>query len=87
LKKLVSKSDGTVSEPLAGMGTAHPDLIKILPEFKPVVRANAPKPKVSVISRGWSGREPMHGGFAGYGMLDAACAGEIFKAPAPLWGR
>jgi dihydroxyacetone kinase-like protein len=83
LKKLINKVDDVVTESLAGMYAAHPDLIKVLPEYKTVVRACAPKPKVAIISGGGSGHEPMHGGFVGYGMLDAACAGEIFTSPTP----
>jgi dihydroxyacetone kinase-like protein len=83
LKKLINKVDDVVAESLAGMGKAFPDLIKVLPEVRVVARANAPYPKVAVISGGGSGHEPMHGGFVGYGMLDAACAGEIFTSPSP----
>lgn len=83
MKKLINKVDDVVTESLAGMYAAHPDLIKVLSEYKTVVRANAPKPKVAVISGGGSGHEPMHGGFVGYGMLDAACAGEVFTSPTP----
>jgi dihydroxyacetone kinase-like protein len=83
LKKLINKVDDVVVESLAGMQAAFPDLIRVLPEYKTVVRANAPKPKVAIISGGGSGHEPMHGGFVGYGMLDAACAGEVFTSPTP----
>jgi dihydroxyacetone kinase-like protein len=83
LKKLINKVDDVVAESLAGMYAAFPDLIKVLPEYRTVVRASAPKPKVAIISGGGSGHEPMHGGFVGCGMLDAACAGEIFTSPTP----
>ncbi|MDR1509201.1 MAG: dihydroxyacetone kinase subunit DhaK [Synergistaceae bacterium] len=83
MKKLINKVDDVVVESLAGMQAAFPDLIRVLPEYKTVVRANAPKPKVAIISGGGSGHEPMHGGFVGYGMLDAACAGEVFTSPTP----
>src|SRR5215216_2200198 len=66
------------------MELAHPDLIKVHydPDF--VVRADAPvKGKVGVISGGGSGHEPMHGGFVGKGMLDAACPGAVFTSPVP----
>lgn len=83
MKKLINKVDDVVTESLAGMLAAHPDLIRLLPEVKSVVRACAPRPKVAVISGGGSGHEPMHGGFVGFGMLDAACAGEVFTSPSP----
>jgi dihydroxyacetone kinase-like protein len=81
LKKLINKADDVVIESLAGISAAHPDLVRVIPEFKAVVRAGAPEPKVAVISGGGSGHEPMHGGFVGFGMLDAACAGEVFTSP------
>ncbi|MDR1979535.1 MAG: dihydroxyacetone kinase subunit DhaK [Synergistaceae bacterium] len=82
MKKLINKVDDVVTESLAGMQAAYSDL-RLLPEYKTLVRANAPQPKVAVISGGGSGHEPMHGGFVGYGMLDAACAGEVFTSPTP----
>ncbi|MDR1966020.1 MAG: dihydroxyacetone kinase subunit DhaK [Synergistaceae bacterium] len=81
MKKLINNIDDVVTESLAGMWAAHPDLIKVISEYSVVARADAPKPKVAVISGGGSGHEPMHGGFVGYGMLDAACAGAIFTSP------
>src|SRR5215218_10962119 len=66
------------------MAAAHPDLIKV--NFGPnyVVRADAPvQGKVALVSGGGSGHEPMHGGFVGMGMLDAACPGEVFTSPTP----
>ena len=82
MKKLVNKIDDIVTEALSGMKAAHGDLIKVLPNVKVIVRS-APACKVAVISGGGSGHEPMHGGFVGYGMLDAACPGEIFTSPTP----
>src|SRR5687767_1606356 len=65
------------------MAAAHGDLIRIV-EPNVVVRADAPRPgKVGVISGGGSGHEPMHGGFVGMGMLDAACPGAVFTSPVP----
>jgi dihydroxyacetone kinase-like protein len=81
MKKLINKVDDVVKEALEGMAAAHPDLIKVIPEFRIVARANSPSPKVAVISGGGSGHEPMHGGLVGFGMLDAAAAGEIFTSP------
>jgi dihydroxyacetone kinase-like protein len=84
MKKLINKPENVVREELEGMAYAHPDLVKV--HFDPnfVVRADAPiKGKVGVISGGGSGHEPMHGGFVGIGMLDAACPGAVFTSPTP----
>ncbi len=84
MKKLINKPEDVVRESLEGMAVAHPDMIKV--HFDPnfVYRADAPvKDKVAVISGGGSGHEPMHGGFVGVGMLDAACPGEVFTSPTP----
>jgi phosphoenolpyruvate---glycerone phosphotransferase subunit DhaK len=84
MKKLINKPEDVLREQLEGMATAHPDLIKV--HFDPhfVYRADAPvMGKVAVISGGGSGHEPMHGGYVGKGMLDAACPGEIFTSPTP----
>lgn len=83
MKKLINKVDDVVTESLAGMYAAHGDLIKLLPNVNGVVRKCAPCAKVGVVSGGGSGHEPMHGGFVGYGMLDAACPGEVFTSPTP----
>jgi dihydroxyacetone kinase-like protein len=84
VKKLINSPETVVKDALAGMALAHPDLITVHydPDF--VVRADAPiKGKVGVISGGGSGHEPMHGGFVGKGMLDAACPGAVFTSPVP----
>jgi phosphoenolpyruvate---glycerone phosphotransferase subunit DhaK len=84
MKKLINKPEDFVRESIEGMVAAHPDLIKI--NFDPnfVYRADAPiKGKVAIISGGGSGHEPMHTGFVGMGMLDAACPGEVFTSPTP----
>jgi phosphoenolpyruvate---glycerone phosphotransferase subunit DhaK len=83
MKKLINAPDAVVDEALAGMAAAHPDLLRII-EPNVVVRADAPRQgKVGVISGGGSGHEPMHGGFVGRGMLDAACPGAVFTSPVP----
>ncbi|NET48580.1 MAG: dihydroxyacetone kinase, partial [Merismopedia sp. SIO2A8] len=84
MKKLINNPDNVVRESLEGMAVAHPDLLKV--HFDPhfIYRADAPVyNKVAIISGGGSGHEPMHGGFVGMGMLDAACPGEIFTSPTP----
>lgn len=83
MKKLINKVDDVVTESLAGMCDAHSDLIRLLPDVKAIVRKNAPSPKVGIVSGGGSGHEPLHGGFVGDGMLDAACPGEVFTSPTP----
>lgn len=84
MKKLINKPEDVVVEELQGIAHAHADLVKV--HFNPnfIVRADAPvKGKVGVISGGGSGHEPMHGGFVGHGMLDAACPGAVFTSPTP----
>ncbi|MDK2858638.1 MAG: phosphoenolpyruvate---glycerone phosphotransferase subunit DhaK [Verrucomicrobiota bacterium] len=84
MKKLINNVDDVVIEALHGMEQAHPDLLKVHYNPNFLTRADAPvKDKVAVISGGGSGHEPLHGGFVGKGMLDAACPGEIFTSPTP----
>jgi dihydroxyacetone kinase-like protein len=83
MKKLINDPADVVSEALAGMAVAHPELRVDLAN-RIVYRGDAPvQGKVGLISGGGSGHEPLHGGFVGPGMLDAACAGEIFTSPVP----
>lgn len=84
MKKLINKPEDFVRESLEGMAAAYPDFIKV--DYDPtfVYRTDAPVPgKVAIISGGGSGHEPMHAGFVGMGMLDAACPGEVFTSPTP----
>jgi phosphoenolpyruvate---glycerone phosphotransferase subunit DhaK len=84
MKKLINKPEDFVRESLEGMAVAHSDLIKVHYDPTFVCRADAPiKGKVAIISGGGSGHEPMHAGFVGMGMLDAACPGEVFTSPTP----
>jgi dihydroxyacetone kinase-like protein len=84
MKKLINEPGDVVKEALGGMQALHPDLLRVDFENQIIVRADAPiKGKVGIISGGGSGHEPMHGGFVGHGMLDAACPGEIFTSPVP----
>jgi phosphoenolpyruvate---glycerone phosphotransferase subunit DhaK len=83
MKKLINDPGSVVAEALAGMAAAHPRL-RVDAEQRIVVRADAPVAgKVGLVSGGGSGHEPLHAGFVGPGMLDAACAGEIFTSPVP----
>jgi phosphoenolpyruvate---glycerone phosphotransferase subunit DhaK len=84
MKKLINSPENVVTEALHGMASAHADLIKV--EYSPtfIYRADAPvKNKVAIVSGGGAGHEPMHGGFVGLGMLDAACPGAVFTSPTP----
>ena len=84
MKKLINQPENVVKEALAGMQAAHADLLRVDIEQQIIVRKDAPKQgKVGVISGGGSGHEPMHGGFVGMGMLDAACPGAVFTSPVP----
>jgi dihydroxyacetone kinase-like protein len=84
MKKLINDPDAVVKEALEGMEAAHGDRLRISYEPALIVRKDAPvQGKVGIISGGGSGHEPMHGGFVGPGMLDAACPGEVFTSPTP----
>ncbi|HEY0812163.1 MAG TPA: dihydroxyacetone kinase subunit DhaK [Pseudonocardia sp.] len=83
MKKLINDPADVVAEALLGMAAAHPEL-RVDHQHKIVYRGDAPVAgKVGLISGGGSGHEPLHGGFVGLGMLDAACAGEVFTSPVP----
>jgi dihydroxyacetone kinase-like protein len=83
MKKLINDPADVVSDALAGIEAAHPDL-RVDHANKVIYRADAPRSgKVGLVSGGGSGHEPLHGGFVGPGMLDAACAGEVFTSPVP----
>jgi dihydroxyacetone kinase-like protein len=83
MKKLINDPANVVVEALLGMEAAHPDLL-VDHQHKIIYRGDSPRQgKVGLISGGGSGHEPLHGGFVGLGMLDAACAGEIFTSPVP----
>src|SRR5205809_5480414 len=84
MKKLLNDADDLVKESLTGLAAAHGDVLRYDPENQYVARVDAPvQGKVALISGGGSGHEPMHGGFVGRGMLDAACPGEVFTSPVP----
>jgi dihydroxyacetone kinase-like protein len=83
MKKFINELDDVLVESLSGLVDAHPDLLRV--EFEPtfVSRKNKPAGKVALISGGGTGHEPLHAGFVGIGMLDAACPGQIFTSPTP----
>jgi dihydroxyacetone kinase-like protein len=83
VKKLINDPADVVAEALRGLAAAHPEL-RVQHEDRVVFRGDAPaRGKVGLVSGGGSGHEPMHAGFVGPGMLDAACAGEVFTSPVP----
>ncbi|HET6506943.1 MAG TPA: dihydroxyacetone kinase subunit DhaK [Baekduia sp.] len=84
MRKLLNDPADLVKESLAGLAAAHGDLLRYDAAAQFVARVDAPRQgKVALISGGGSGHEPMHGGFVGLGMLDAACPGEVFTSPVP----
>ena len=83
MKKLINGPDDVVAETLIGVEAAHPEL-RVDHANRVVFRGDAPVPgKVALVSGGGSGHEPLHGGFVGPGMLDAAVYGEVFTSPTP----
>ena len=84
MKKLINAAESVVSDSLTGLASAHPDSIRVDLENKVVYRSDGPVPgKVGLVSGGGSGHEPLHSGYVGRGMLDAACCGEVFTSPVP----
>jgi len=84
MKKLINRPEDVVKEELQGIAAAHADLVRVHLDPNYIVRADAPvKGKAAVLSGGGSGHEPLHGGFVGPGMLDAACPGAVFTSPTP----
>ncbi len=83
MKKLINSPEAVLADALKGIDAAHPDL-RVDHQHRVIYRAT-PKAdgKVALISGGVSGHEPLHGGFVGPGMLDAACCGEVFTSPTP----
>lgn len=84
MKKLINSPEDVVREAVEGMALAHPDHLRV--SFDPIyiTRKDAPVAgKVALVSGGGSGHEPLHGGFVGLGMLDAACPGHVFTSPTP----
>ena len=84
MKKLINSPDAVLQDALRGVEAAHGDRVRVSYDPAYVVRIDAPvNGKVGLVSGGGSGHEPMHGGFVGPGMLDAACPGEVFTSPTP----
>jgi len=83
MKKLINAPDTVLAESLAGFAAAHADIVTLDPEGKFVRRKTLTTGKVALISGGGSGHEPLHAGFVGRGMLDAACPGQVFTSPTP----
>ncbi len=83
MKKFINKVDDILVESLSGFATAHADLValNLNPNF--LTRKNKAHNKVAIISGGGSGHEPLHAGYIGVGMLDAACPGHVFTSPTP----
>jgi len=84
MKKLINRPENIVAESLAGLVEAHSDLLRLCADPLFVVRRDAPVVgKVGIVSGGGSGHEPLHVGYVGRGMLDAACPGDVFTSPNP----
>ncbi|SDI00626.1 dihydroxyacetone kinase subunit DhaK [Agrococcus jejuensis] len=84
MKKLINDPSKVVDEAVAGIAAAHPELRVIVDPPYVIARGDAPvQGKVGLVSGGGSGHEPLHGGFVGYGMLDAAVPGAVFTSPTP----
>ena len=83
MKKLINAPDLLLAESLAGFAAAHADIVSLGAEHKFVRRRELRPGKVALISGGGSGHEPLHAGFVGRGMLDAACPGQVFTSPTP----
>lgn len=83
MKKLINAVDDVVKESLAGFCAAHSDIVQLGATAPFVLRRNLKAGKVALVSGGGSGHEPLHGGFVGAGMLDAAVPGEVFTSPTP----
>ena len=83
MKKLINAVDTVLSESLDGFCSAHGDILQAGAERKFIRRKALKEGKVALISGGGSGHEPLHGGFVGHGMLDAACPGQVFTSPTP----
>jgi len=83
MKKFINKTDDILIESLSGFALAHSDLVSLNLDPNFLARKQKATDKVAIISGGGSGHEPLHSGYIGYGMLDAACPGHVFTSPTP----
>src|SRR6202044_3280460 len=83
MKKLINSAETVVEESLDGFAAAHADILLLGAERKFVRRRTLKPGKIALISGGGSGHEPLHAGYVGLGMLDAACPGQVFTSPTP----
>ena len=83
MKKLINDVETVLAESLDGFTAAHADIVTLGAERQFVRRRQTKPGKVALISGGGSGHEPLHAGFVGHGMLDAACPGQVFTSPTP----
>ncbi|TAK92387.1 MAG: dihydroxyacetone kinase subunit DhaK [Burkholderiaceae bacterium] len=83
MKKFMNDVGAMLHESLSGLAHCHSDILTLDSEFRFIRRAQKKTGKVALISGGGAGHEPLHAGFVGYGMLDAACPGQIFTSPTP----
>ena len=83
MKKLLNDVDTVLAEALDGFAAAHSDIVTLGTEREFVRRRHLKPGKVALISGGGAGHEPLHAGFVGHGMLDAACPGQVFTSPTP----
>src|ERR1700749_795604 len=83
MKRLMNSVDAMLDESLDGFAAAHADIVELGADRKFVRRRALSPGKVALISGGGSGHEPLHAGFVGHGMLDAACPGQVFTSPTP----
>jgi len=83
MKKVMNSTETMLRESLAGFAQCHRDIVTLDDDFRFVRRTEVKRGKVALVSGGGSGHEPLHTGFVGYGMLDAACPGQVFTSPTP----
>ncbi len=83
MKKFINQVDDILTESLSGFASAHRDLVTLHLDPNYITRVQKAQNKVAIISGGGSGHEPLHAGYIGYGMLDAACPGQVFTSPTP----
>lgn len=83
MKKFINQVDDMLTESLTGFATAHAGLVNLHLDPLFLTRRQQAKQKVAIVSGGGTGHEPLHAGYIGFGMLDAACPGQVFTSPTP----